>query len=48
MILGVASDCGSTNLRDIYGLILVGDVGMDRNFYALIRHGLISNYGSAF
>ena len=48
MILCITSDCGSAYLRDIYGLILVCDIGMDCNLNSLIGHALVSNYCRSF
>ena len=48
MILCITSDCGSAYLRDIYGLILVSNIGMDCNLNSLIGQVLVSNYCRSF
>ena len=48
MILGIVSDCGCANLRDVDCLVFILDVGMDCNLDALVGQGFKSNYGSSF
>ena len=48
MILCIITDCFCADLRNIYGLILISDIGMDRNLNTLIGQILVSNNSGSF
>ena len=45
IMCGVCCGCSGMNIRDVYGLVLILDIGMNRYLYALILHRLKCHYG---